>query len=82
MANSRNCFVIVPYNNQGDRVYERFIKKACDMAGFIPVRADKQLSRNIVQGIETSLNIAPMVIAYLAEGPNYNDNAILEFGYE
>lgn len=81
MSNSRNCFVIVPYNTRGNQVYDKYIKTACDLVGYTPVRADKQLSSNIAQGIETSLNIAPMVIAYLGEGPNYNDNVILEVGY-
>ena len=48
MKQNKNCFIIMPISDnsnypQGhfDRVYNYIIKPACEIAGFIPIRADE-----------------------------------------
>jgi len=81
MKDSKVCFVITPYDENSNEVYEEFIAPACDSVNYVPELARDQSTADIIDGIESSLSIAPMVIAYLGEGPNYNDNVILEIGY-
>jgi hypothetical protein len=79
---AKTCFIISPMGPYEDRVIETFIRPACQSAGYQLTSADSQLSKDIRDGIVTSLAIAPMVIAYLGRPkPDWNNNVILELGY-
>src|SRR5215510_7818067 len=75
-----SCFVISSFNPRANYFFEAFVKPACEKAGFTPDRADHQLTRDIADGIVTSLKVSPVVIAYLGSAP-WNPNVILELGY-
>jgi TIR domain len=77
---AKTCFVILTFNKRGDYFFDKFVIAACQKAGFTPDRADHQLTRDIADGIVTSLKVSPVVIAYLGSAP-WNPNVILELGY-
>jgi hypothetical protein len=77
---AKTCFVISSFDKRGAHFFDKFVKVACEKAGFTPDRADQQLNKDIADGIVTSLGISPVVIAYLGSAP-WNPNVILELGY-
>jgi hypothetical protein len=76
------CFIIHTSDERANEVYEKCIKRACEASGYQPVRSEEELTRKIMKGVITSLQTAPMVIAYLGSGqPNWNPNVMIEVGY-
>jgi len=81
------CFVISsigeedsPERKRADEVLENYINPACVKAGYHAERADAQFVQSIRDGIVTSLDYAPMCVAYLGGSP-WNDNVMVEVGY-
>lgn len=82
---SKNCFVIMPISDvEGydpghfDRVYDHLIKPACEMAGFRPVRADKNNKSNfIVVDILKQIISSDMAVCDLSAR---NSNVFFELG--
>lgn len=81
------CFVVSsigeedsPERKRANEVLENYIEPACVKAGYYPERADEQFVQSIREGIVTSLDYAPMCVAYLGTPP-WNDNVMVEVGY-
>lgn len=82
---SKSCFVIMPISDvEGydaghfDRVYDHLIKPACEKAGFIPDRADKNSKSNfIVVDILKQIISSDMAICDLSAR---NSNVFFELG--
>jgi hypothetical protein len=82
----QECFVISRMGDdlsqerkRADYVMETYIKPACSKMGYYADRAD-DIRQSIREGIVTSLDRAPMCVAYLGAYP-WNDNVMLEVGY-
>ena len=92
------CFVISPMGDtnsptriRANYVFQTYIKPACLKTGYQAVRAEHQEVQNIVEGITTSLQNAPLAIAFLgfpvgdASGCGgasfWNANVMIEIGY-
>jgi hypothetical protein len=52
---AKTCFVISSFDKRGAHFFDKFVKVACEKAGFTPDRADQQLNKDIADGIVTSL---------------------------
>jgi hypothetical protein len=81
------CFVISPIGaddsperQRADHVLDTYIAPACKSEGYGASRADEDFAQSIRDGIVTSLDRAPMCIAYLG-APPWNDNVMVELGY-
>src|SRR5271157_3225727 len=95
----RVCFVISPMGDdnspvrsRADYVLKTYIEPACQMAGYQAVRADQGVGRDIVAGVNTALQNAPMCIASMGSTPEcstascsgtafWNANVMIEVGY-
>ncbi len=77
----KKSFIILPYDQRGIDVYDRYLRKACEQIGYEPERADEQFTDEILSGIENSLSWAPVVCAYLGSPPAWNINVAIEVGY-
>lgn len=92
------CFLISPMGEDGsptrvraDFVLETYVRPACQMTGYRPVRADHGVGQDIVKGVTTALQNAPMAIAYMGATPDcltdcrgsayWNANVMIEVGY-
>lgn len=84
----RVCFVISPIGPENsavrrdaDRVYNNYIQRACNYAGYRPVRGDLMSGSHIGDEVASALAAEPMVIAYLGDGtPGWNPNVMYEIG--
>lgn len=81
----KECFVIMPISNHPEygeehftRVYEHLISPACELAGFIPVRADDVINTNyIALDVIKKIVESEMVICDLS---SQNPNVLYELG--
>jgi hypothetical protein len=81
----KRCFIIMPISDQKDyspghfsRVYEYLIKPACELAGFIPIRADDIKSTNLI-----ALDIVKQIIECemaICDLSSRNPNVLYEVG--
>ncbi len=96
---SKVCFIISPMGGtysavrkRADYIYSTYIEPACKETGYQPHRADQGVGDDIVTGTTTTLENAPMAIAYMGrtdatdpaakEGKaNWNANVMIEIGY-
>lgn len=85
MDKEKTCFVIMPIsdnvnypNGHFNRVYEFIIKPACEIAGFIPIRADEVLTTNYI-----ALDIIKRIIESdmsICDLSSQNPNVMYELG--
>lgn len=81
------CFVVSPFGGSDPALAERskhvldhYIHPACRRANYKAVRADQQLSTQIMPQVLKSLNESPMVVAYFGSPP-WNSNVMIEVGF-
>lgn len=73
-----HCFVLMPFDDEFDAVYEHLIKKPLEEAGFVVDRADSLLNqRNILQDIVEGIAQSDLVVADLTD---LNPNVFYELG--
>jgi hypothetical protein len=93
------CFIISPMGGmysavrkRADYVYGTYIEPACNLTDYQAHRADQGVGDDIIAGTTTTLENAPMAIAYMGrtdgtdpaakEGKaNWNANVMIEIGY-
>lgn len=85
MIESKTCFVIMPISDNlnypighFNRVYEFIIKPACEIAGFIPIRADEVVTTNYI-----ALDIIKRIIESdmaICDLSSQNANVMYELG--
>lgn len=85
MNKEKTCFVIMPIsdnanypNGHFNRVYEFIIKPACEIAGFIPIRADEVITTNYI-----ALDIIKRIIESdmsICDLSSQNPNVMYELG--
>ena len=83
--NQKKCFVIMPIsdvegypNGHFGRVYEHIIKPSCNLAGFIPVRADDIMTTNYI-ALDVIKNIIECEMA-ICDLSSRNPNVLYELG--
>jgi len=86
-SSAPECFVVSPFGGKDPALAERavhvlehYITPACRRANYKAVRADKQLTPQIMPEVLKSLNESPMVVAYLG-APPWNSNVMIEVGF-
>lgn len=85
MTKEKTCFIIMPISDNSNypighfnRVYEYIIKPACEIAGFIPIRADEVLTTNYI-----ALDIIKRIIESdmcICDLSSQNANVMYELG--
>ncbi len=78
MAKKPKAFVIIPYSEPYQHLYEQVIKNVLNALNFDCVRADEiQQSSSIIENIERSINTSDLIIAEVSEK---NQNVYFELG--
>lgn len=73
------CFVLMPFKQEFDDVYEIGIKEACERAGAYCERVDKQIfSERILDRVYNQIAKADLIVADMSER---NPNVFYEVGY-
>jgi ubiquinone/menaquinone biosynthesis C-methylase UbiE len=86
---ARRCFLISPIGAVGsairrdaDDVLEHYVKPACGLCGYRPVRGDDQSGLKISNDIVNAISSDPLVLAYVGDGVSgWNPNVMLEIGW-
>ena len=78
MTNKPRAFVIMPFDEEFDSVYDRFIKPVFEEVGFSVARADNiESQQNILRDIIERINNSNIIVADLT---TINPNVFYEFG--
>ena len=78
MSNKRLAFVIMPFGEEFDAVYESFMKPVLEEAGFEVARADDiESQQNILKDILDRIHMSDLIVADLTSA---NPNVFYELG--